>query len=113
MKRRLTRRLAGALLTGAVHAGIVSAGEPAAGLADGERAQRVLELTAQADRIREELRRLERRPDGMSRSATPRAEHESQPTRTMRESLESLPGVTARQGSGGRDAAISVRGAGK
>jgi iron complex outermembrane receptor protein len=106
--------LAGMMLLGTAKPVIVSAEEgPTAGLTDAERAQRVRDLTAEANRIREELRQLPRRPEGMARSATPRSEHESQPTRTMRESLESLPGVTARQGPGGRDAAISIRGSGK
>jgi iron complex outermembrane receptor protein len=113
MRQPSTLMLAGALLMGIMNSVIVWAEGPGAGLTEAERAQRVRELTAEANRIREELRQLERRPEGMSRSATPRAEHESQPTRSMRESLESLPGVTPRQGQGGRDATISIRGSGK
>ena len=38
-------------------------------------------------------KRLQKRPEGISLSATVPAETDSQPTRTMKESLESLPGV--------------------
>ncbi|MBM4120294.1 MAG: Plug domain-containing protein [Nitrospira sp.] len=86
---------------------------PAADRTGKERAERIRKLTAEAARIRSELRQLERQPEGVTRSVAPRSELMEQPTRTMRESLESLPGVTARQGSGGRDATISIRGSGK
>ena len=35
-----------------------------------------------------------------------------QPTRSMKESLDSVPGVTVRQGQGARDGNLSIRGAG-
>ena len=57
-------------------------------------------------------RRLQKRPEGVTLSATPRSEQESQPTRTLRESLESLPGVITRQANGPRDFSISIRGSG-
>jgi iron complex outermembrane receptor protein len=78
-----------------------------------ERAERIRELSAEAARIRSELRRLERQPEGVTHSVAPRSELTEQPTRSMRESLESLPGVTVRQGQGGRDATLSIRGFGK
>lgn len=53
-----------------------------------------------------------KRPEGVSFSATPRSETESQPTRHMREALESLPGVVVRQANGPRDFSISIRGSG-
>ncbi len=56
--------------------------------------------------------RAQKRPEGVSISATPRTEHDSQPTRHMRESLESLPGVIVRQANGPRDFSISIRGSG-
>ncbi len=56
--------------------------------------------------------RVQKRPEGVSLSATPRTEHDSQPTRHMRESLESLPGVIVRQANGPRDFSISIRGSG-
>lgn len=56
--------------------------------------------------------RVERRPEGITESSTTRSEHESQPTRHLRESLESLPGIVTRQGFGGREVNISIRGSG-
>ncbi|MBI5854290.1 MAG: TonB-dependent receptor plug domain-containing protein, partial [Nitrospirae bacterium] len=57
-------------------------------------------------------RRVQKRPEGISFSATPRSETDSQPTRHMREALESLPGVVVRQANGPRDFSISIRGSG-
>lgn len=56
--------------------------------------------------------RAQKHPEGISLSATPRSEYDSQPTRQMRESLESLPGVIVRQANGPRDFSISIRGSG-
>ncbi|MCA9462743.1 MAG: TonB-dependent receptor [Nitrospira sp.] len=56
--------------------------------------------------------RILKRPSGVSFSATPQSETESQPTRNMKESLESLPGVVLRQANGPRDFSISIRGSG-
>lgn len=53
-----------------------------------------------------------KRPDGVTLSATPRSETDSQPTRNLRESMESIPGVVLRQGNGVRDMNISIRGSG-
>jgi iron complex outermembrane receptor protein len=57
-------------------------------------------------------KRLQKRVEGVSFSATVPAETESQPTRTMKESLESLPGVVLRQANGPRDFSIMMRGQG-
>jgi iron complex outermembrane receptor protein len=57
-------------------------------------------------------RRIQKRPEGVSLSATVPTEYQSQPTRHMRESLESLPGVVIRQANGPRDFSISIRGSG-
>ncbi len=57
-------------------------------------------------------KRFQKRPGGLSLSATVPAETDSQPTRTMRESLESLPGVVLRQANGPRDFSIMIRGQG-
>lgn len=57
-------------------------------------------------------RRLLKRPEGVTLMSTVPAEFQSQPTRTMRESLESLPGVVIRQANGPRDFSISLRGSG-
>ncbi len=57
-------------------------------------------------------KRLQKRPEGVSLSATIPSETESQPTRTMKESMESLPGVVLRQANGPRDFSIMIRGQG-
>jgi len=56
--------------------------------------------------------RIQKLPEGISFDATPQSETENQPTRNMKESLESLPGVIARQANGPRDFSISIRGSG-
>lgn len=53
-----------------------------------------------------------KRPEGITFSSTPRSEHESQPTRNFRESVESIPGVIMRQRNGPRDFQVSIRGSG-
>ena len=57
-------------------------------------------------------KRFQKRPEGVSLSATIPAETNSQPTRTMKESLESLPGVVLRQANGPRDFSMMIRGQG-
>lgn len=57
-------------------------------------------------------KRFQKRPEGVSLSATLPAETDSQPTRTMRESMESLPGVVLRQANGPRDFSMMIRGQG-
>ena len=78
-----------------------------------EKGQRERELRSQARRIQDELRELDKEPAGVTKSVVPRSEVSDQPTRNLRESLESVPGVTIRQGAGGRDANLSIRGSGK
>ncbi len=56
--------------------------------------------------------RLQKRPEGVSISSTVSAETDSQPTRTMQESLQSLPGIMLRQANGPRDFSIMIRGMG-
>ena len=56
--------------------------------------------------------RFQKRPEGLSLSATDPSETDSQPTRTMKESMESLPGVVLRQANGPRDFSIMIRGQG-
>jgi len=55
---------------------------------------------------------VQRRAEGITLSVTEQSETESQPTRTMKEALESLPGVVLRQANGPRDFSISIRGSG-
>jgi len=57
-------------------------------------------------------KRFQKRPEGVSLSATVPSETDSQPTRTMKESMESLPGVVLRQANGPRDFSIMIRGQG-
>jgi iron complex outermembrane receptor protein len=57
-------------------------------------------------------KRFQKRPDGVSISSTIQAETDSQPTRTVKESMESLPGVVLRQANGPRDFSIAIRGSG-
>ncbi len=57
-------------------------------------------------------KRFQKRPEGVSLSSTIQAETDSQPTRTMKESMESLPGIIMRQANGPRDFSIAIRGSG-
>lgn len=57
-------------------------------------------------------KRPQNRPEGVSLSATVPSETESQPTRTMKESMESLPGIVLRQANGPRDFSMMIRGQG-
>jgi len=57
-------------------------------------------------------KRFQKRPEGISLSATIPAETDSQPTRTMKESMESIPGVILRQANGPRDFSMTIRGQG-
>ncbi|MEP6933325.1 MAG: Plug domain-containing protein, partial [Nitrospirota bacterium] len=57
-------------------------------------------------------KRVHKRPEGVSLSATVPSETDSQPTRTMKESMESLPGVVLRQANGPRDFSMMIRGQG-
>jgi outer membrane receptor for ferrienterochelin and colicin len=75
-----------------------------------ERTARIQTLQRERANIESELRRLQSQPEGTTRSTVPRSELSDQPTRSMKESLESVPGVSTGQGSIGRDAQISIRG---
>ncbi|MBI4000682.1 MAG: TonB-dependent receptor plug domain-containing protein [Nitrospira defluvii] len=89
------------------------AGDGKAVVPNSERTQRIEDLKKQRDRLQQELNQLKQQPEGVSRSIVPRSELSDQPTRSMKESLESAPGVTVRQGQGGRDGNLSIRGSGK
>lgn len=75
-----------------------------------ERTARIQELHRERAHIESELRQLRSQPEGTARSTVSRSEFSDQPTRSMKESLESLPGVAAQQGSSGRNTQISIRG---
>jgi hypothetical protein len=71
---------------------------------------RIQELQRERINIESELRRLRSQPEGTSRSTVPRSEVSDQPTRSLIESLESVPGLSMRQrSSGGRDVQFSIR----
>jgi iron complex outermembrane receptor protein len=75
-----------------------------------ERTARIEELQRERATIESELRRLQSQPEGTARSTVLRSELSDQPTRSMKESLESVPGVSMRQDSNGRDGQFSIRG---
>ena len=75
-----------------------------------ERTARIQTLQRERANIESELRQLQSQPERTARSTVPQSEFSDQPTRNLKESLESLPGVSAQQGSSGRDAHISIRG---
>jgi outer membrane receptor for Fe3+-dicitrate len=68
-----------------------------------ERGARIQELQRQQARVEGELRLLRSQPEGTARFIVPRSELSDQPTRSMKDSLESVPGVSARQSSNGRN----------
>jgi outer membrane receptor for Fe3+-dicitrate len=82
------------------------------------RTERIKQLRHEAAKIRRELKALKQTEakkklaEGLTRSSVTREEFTEQPTRNMRESLESLPGTAVRQGSGARDTNVSIRGSG-
>ena len=78
-----------------------------------ERVERIEDLKKQRDRIQQELSDLRRQPEGVGAATVPRSEFRDQPTRTLKESLESAPGATIRQGANSRDLNLSIRGAGQ
>jgi iron complex outermembrane receptor protein len=59
------------------------------------------------------LNQLKQQPEGVSRSVIPRSEMSDQPVRTLKESMESVPGVAVSPGAGGRTVDLSIRGSGK
>jgi iron complex outermembrane receptor protein len=75
-----------------------------------DRTVRIQELQRERANIESELRRLQSQPEGTARSTVPRPELSDQPTRSLKESLESVPGVSAQPGSSGRDMQFSIRG---
>jgi iron complex outermembrane receptor protein len=75
-----------------------------------EQTARIQTLQRERANIEGELRQLQSQPEGTARSTVPRSEFSDQPTRSLKESLESVPGVSAQQGSSGRDAQFSIRG---
>jgi len=79
-------------------------------MSESARAARIQELQRDRAKIERELRQLRSQPEGTARSTVPRSEFSDQPTRSMKESLESVPGVSGRQGSNGRDVPFSIRG---
>ena len=88
----------------------VWAGEKQNVMNEKERAARIQELQWDRAKVESELRQIRSQPEGSSRSTVPRSVLSDQPTRNMKESLESLPGVNARQGSSGHDVLLSIRG---
>lgn len=85
------------------------AGERQAAMSEAERAARIQELQRDRTKVESELR-IRSQPEGTSRSTAPGSEFTDQPTRSMQESLESLPGVSARQDPQGRNVTLSIRG---
>jgi outer membrane receptor for Fe3+-dicitrate len=61
-----------------------------------ERTARIETLQRERANIESELRQLRSQPEGTARSTVPRSEFSDQPTRSMKESLESVPGVSTR-----------------
>jgi outer membrane receptor for Fe3+-dicitrate len=61
-----------------------------------ERTARIETLQRERANIESELRQLRSQPEGTARSTVPRSELSDQPTRSMKESLESVPGVSTR-----------------
>lgn len=89
--------------------GVAWSQEKSVGAKKPEKAQRIERLKQERDKIRQELEQPQKQPEGVTKSTAPRGELPEQPTRNMRESLESLPGMTVRQGEEARDF-ISIRG---
>lgn len=104
---------AGILAAWWIAGGCAWAGDGQAVGSDSARDQRIEDLQRQRDRIQRELNQLRQQPEGVSRSVMPRSELSDQPTRTLKESMESVPGVIVGPGQGGRDSNLSIRGSGK
>ena len=79
-------------------------------ISEQERAAHIQKLQRERARVEGELRQLRSQPEGTARSTVPRSEFSDQPTSSMKESLESVPGVSMRQGASGRNAQLSIRG---
>ena len=56
--------------------------------------------------------RFVKRPEGITLQSTDRSATDSRPTLSMKESLDSLPGVVLRQANGPRDFSVNIRGSG-
>lgn len=91
-------------------AGFVWAEERQAMTDESARTACIQELQRERAKVERELRQLQSQPEGLARATAPRSELSDQPTRNMKESLESLPGVSVRQGANGRDGTVSIRG---
>lgn len=110
----LSLTCAGTLAAWSIVAGAACAGDGQAGLSsDAARSQRIEELKKERDRIQRELKQLQQQPEGVSRSTVPRSEMSDQPTRSLKESMESAPGMVVTPGPGGRAVDLSIRGSGK
>ena len=109
---QMVRAIGVTLLLGAL--GCVTApgwaNEKQAVMSEQERAARIQKLQRDRAKVERELRQLRSQPEGTALSTVPRSEFSDQPTRSMKESLESVPGVSARLGSSGRDVPLSIRG---
>jgi outer membrane receptor for ferrienterochelin and colicin len=77
---------------------------------ENEQTARIQELQRERTKIESELRQLRSQPEGAAWSTIPRSEFSDHSTRSMKEFLESVPGVNGRQGSNGRDVQLSIRG---
>lgn len=88
----------------------VWAGEKQGVMTEKERTARIQEFHRERARVEGELDQLLSEPGGTARSTVPRSEFSDQPTKNIKASLESVPGVSARQGSSGRDVLPSIRG---
>ena len=88
----------------------VCAEEKQNAMSEKDRSERIREMQRERANIESELRQLRSQPEGTARSTVPRSEFSDQPTRSMKESLESVPGVSTQQGSSGRNTQISIRG---
>ncbi len=74
-----------------------------------ERAAKIKVLQHQKAFVEQELRLLQARPEGTALSTIPRSDLDNQPTRTQKESLESVPGVAVRPGGNGRSQEFTIR----
>ncbi len=79
-------------------------------MSESARAARIQQLQRDRAKVERKLRQLRSHPEGTARLSAPRTELSDQPTRSLKESLESLPGVSARQSFSGRDVPLSIRG---
>ena len=109
---QMVRAISVTLLLGALGCVTVPgwANEKQAVTSESARAARIQELPRDRAKVERELHQLRSQPEGTARSTVPRSEFSDQPTRSMKESLESVPGVSVRQGSSGRAVPFSIRG---